>query len=68
MKRPDVDMSPKAIDRRLREGSDLRDLCLELAKAKYVGPADPEAAAKVHAGQGQGLRPARPLRSTRSEA
>ncbi len=40
MKRQDVDMSARAIDSRLRQISDLRRLCLELAVARVLGPAD----------------------------
>ncbi len=32
-----ADMSPQAIDRRLREVSQLRALCLSLQKAKHLG-------------------------------
>lgn len=38
-----IDMSPKAVDTRLRRVSQLRRLCLALAKSKPVGePAAPE--------------------------
>lgn len=33
----DVDMSPEAIDQRLREVSDLHQLCLSLMSAKRLG-------------------------------
>ena len=40
-----VDMSPEAIARRLREVSDILELCLSLQKAKLLGSArDLEAA------------------------
>ena len=35
---PKVDMSPAAIDRRLREVSELRRLGLSLARARRLGP------------------------------
>lgn len=35
--RPQVDMSPGAIARRLREVSDILELCLSLQKAKLLG-------------------------------
>ena len=35
---PKVDMSSSAIDRRLREVSELRRLCLSLARARRLGP------------------------------
>ena len=35
---PKVDMSPAAIDRRIREVSELRRLCLSLARARRLGP------------------------------
>jgi hypothetical protein len=44
MKKPDrprkkpVDMSPAAVDRRLREVSELRRVCLSLARARRLGP------------------------------
>jgi hypothetical protein len=31
-----IDMSPKAVTRRLKLASELRDLCLSLAKAKPI--------------------------------
>lgn len=34
--RPDLDMSPEAVDRRLRTVSDLRDLGLSLQKARRL--------------------------------
>lgn len=34
---PRVDMSSTAIDRRLRQVSDLLDLCRDLAKARRIG-------------------------------
>jgi hypothetical protein len=33
-----VDMSPEAIDRRLRIVSELRNLCMQLEKAKVIKP------------------------------
>jgi hypothetical protein len=36
-------MSPEAVDRRLREVSELRRLCLSLGQARRLGPADPKA-------------------------
>ena len=33
-----VDMSPEAIDQRLRDVSDLLELCLSLRKARILGP------------------------------
>jgi len=38
-----VDMSPEAIDRRLRELSDLYDFGKELKKIRHLGPVNPEA-------------------------
>ena len=35
-----IDMSPKAVTRRLKLASELRDLCLSLAKAKPVRKED----------------------------
>jgi hypothetical protein len=35
---PTVDMSPAAVDRRIREASELRRLCLSLARAGRLGP------------------------------
>ena len=37
MRPRDVDMSPEAIDQRLRDVSDLTQLCLSLANAKRLG-------------------------------
>lgn len=36
-----IDMSPKAVTRRLKLASELRDLCLSLAKAKPIRKEDP---------------------------
>lgn len=35
---PTVDMTSAAVDRRLREASELRRLCLSLGRARRIGP------------------------------